>query len=115
MTWNRDPKIPIPDCVKGRLYKIDSRNLSFGVYDGKEGFIGIRTKFGRRYLATEFHWDQGPPFGTVHSIEDTAVDVPEEIEVVEHGPEYEKNEPLFEWLEAREKELGDGEEELRDT
>ena len=47
-------------CVKGRVYKLWCRNLSIGVYDGKEGFIGIRTKFGSRYLDTEYHWDQGP-------------------------------------------------------
>ena len=48
----------------GMAYKLHSRNLAIGVYDGNEGFIGIREKFGPRYLFTEYHWDQGPPFGT---------------------------------------------------
>lgn len=74
-------KIPISECIMGRVYKIGSRNLSYGVYDGNEGFIGIRKKFGRRYLFTEYHWDQGPPFGTVHSQADTGIDIPEDIEV----------------------------------
>jgi hypothetical protein len=70
------------DCVKGRVYKIGCRNLVFGVFDGHEGFIGIRTKFGSRYLATEYHYDQGAPYGTVYSVADTGVDVPEGVEIL---------------------------------
>lgn len=62
--------IPMTECVKGHLYAIRSRNLSFGVYDGDEGFVGIREKFGDLFLFTEFHYDQGPPFGTVTPIVD---------------------------------------------
>jgi hypothetical protein len=65
-------------CVKGGVYRIHSRNLSLGVYDGNQGFIGIRYKFGDRYLFTEYHWDQGPPYGTVHPIEKIG-DLPPEI------------------------------------
>lgn len=50
------------------MYRINSRNLSFGVYDGEEGFIGLRDKFGL-YLFTEYHHDQGAPYGTVKPIE----------------------------------------------
>ena len=58
--------IPIPECVNGGFYRIDSRNLSFGVYSEKtKGFVGIREKFGDEYLFTEYHYDTGPPFGTV--------------------------------------------------
>ncbi len=58
--------IPLANCKHGYTYKINSRNLSFGVYDkDTQGFVGIRTKFGERYLFTEFHWDTGAPFGTV--------------------------------------------------
>jgi hypothetical protein len=49
----------------GGIYRIKSRNLSVGVYDGKGGFIGIREKFGDTYLFTEYGWEQGPPYGTV--------------------------------------------------
>ncbi len=70
--------ISITQCKKRRVYKLISRNLSFGVFDGKR-FIGIRTKFGRKLLDTEDHWDTGPPFGTAHPEEDTGIVVPEEI------------------------------------
>jgi len=74
--------IPLIECKKGYLYRINSRNLSFGVYDGKGGFIGIREKFGGHYLFTEFHWDQGPPYGTVRPVQEIEK-IPENIEVKE--------------------------------
>lgn len=61
--------IPIEQCVKYGLYKIYSRNLTLGVYDGNGGFVGIREKFGDEYLFTEYHWDTGEPFGTVMPLE----------------------------------------------
>lgn len=52
--------IAMPDCVHGAIYKLHSRNLSYGAYDKEaQGFIGIRQKFGDRYLFTEYHWDTG--------------------------------------------------------
>jgi len=77
------PRPKIQDCIPRRLYRIDCRNLSYGVYNGMQGFIGIRMKFGHEYLFTEFHWDQGPPLGTVHTIIDTGIDLPEHIELKE--------------------------------
>jgi hypothetical protein len=56
--------IPKEECVIGQTYAIRSRNLIVGVWTG-EGFVGIREKFDRRYLFTEYHYDDGPPFGTV--------------------------------------------------
>ena len=61
--------IPLEQCQKGGLYRIRSRNLSFGVFDGNGGFVGIREKFGSEYLFTEYHWDTGAPFGTVKPVE----------------------------------------------
>ena len=58
--------ISLDECQKGGLYKINSRNLSFGVFDGNGGFVGIREKFSNLYLFTEYHWDTGAPYGTVH-------------------------------------------------
>lgn len=60
--------IPLSGCVTRGIYRLLSRNLAVGVYDGDGGFIGIRTKFGERYLFTEHHWDQGAPFGTVRPL-----------------------------------------------
>lgn len=63
--------IPLEECKHGFLYKIFSRNLGLGVFDeNTQGFIGIREKFRYEYLFTEYHWDTGPPFGTVHPDEE---------------------------------------------
>lgn len=74
-------KIPLEQCVKGRVYRLHCRNLSYGVYDGLGGFIGIRYKLGSRFLDTELHWDTDQHFGTVSSMEDMGINVPAEIEV----------------------------------
>ena len=71
--------INLSKCKKRRVYKLLSRNLSFGVFDGETRFIGIRTKCGSRFLDTEDHWDTGPPFGTARPEEDIGIYVPEEI------------------------------------
>jgi hypothetical protein len=61
--------IPLDQCKHGYGYKIRSRNLSYGVFNAKKnGFIGIRLKFGERYLFAEYHWDTGAPHGTVKPI-----------------------------------------------
>lgn len=58
--------IPIDQCVNRGVYRIHSRNLSVGVYcPESQGFVGIREKFGTRYLFTEYHYDTGASFGTV--------------------------------------------------
>jgi len=59
-------RIALVDCKDRMLYRIFSRNLGLGVFNqSNNGFIGIRNKFGRNYLFTEYHYDCGPPFGTV--------------------------------------------------
>jgi len=77
------------------LYKIFSRNLTLGVFCEKsKGFIGIREKFGYRYLDQEYHWDQGPPHGTAS---------PKELlEECPLGLDHNSKE-LFEWLDQHEK------------
>lgn len=81
----KDDFIKQVDCKKGRIYRIHSRNLTFGVFDGEKGFIGIREKFGDRYLFREYHSDSGPPFGTVKPLEDTRIDLPEGMPLSEFG------------------------------
>ena len=83
LKWDGKTVIQHADCKKGRVYEIQSRNLSYGVFDGKYGFIGIREKFGNRYLFTEYHYEQGAPFGTVTPFRDTGIDVPNEITVAD--------------------------------
>lgn len=58
-----DKYIPLDKCIKRGIYRIRSRNLSIGLFDGEKGFIGIRTKFGDRYLFTEYHHDSGLRLG----------------------------------------------------
>jgi hypothetical protein len=78
----KHPDLPDLDkLVIGRVYKLRCRNLEYGVFDGGDGFIGIRTKFGRRFLDTEHHWDIGM-HGTVANATDTSIDVPAGIPLV---------------------------------
>jgi hypothetical protein len=55
---------------RGAVYEVRSRNLIAGVYDGEQGFIGIREKFGDEYLFTEYLSREcggdKQPFDTVH-------------------------------------------------
>jgi len=102
----KEDYMPLDQCKKGYLYKIDSRNLSYGVYDGKQGFIGIREKFGSKYLFTEFHYDQGAPYGTVFP-EKELEQVPDRIEICEYLTDPEKdgrpmNKQLFDYLTTKE-------------
>lgn len=76
----RSDTLPIMDnLITGRVYKIRSRNLSVGVWNGRDGFIGIRSKFGDRYLFTEYHYDASETYGTVYDAEDLGIDVPKNI------------------------------------
>lgn len=70
--------IPRVECKKGFLYKLHARNLDIGVFDGK-GFIGIRQKFNDRFLFTEYHWDDGAPYGTakpLQELQEVSKDIP---------------------------------------
>lgn len=75
----RKDYIKLEDCVRGRVYQIHSRNLSFGVFNGDGGFIGIRFKFNSRFLDTEWHWDHGR--GTAKPLKDLNIDLPAEIKL----------------------------------
>lgn len=84
--------LSVSQCKKRRLYRFQARNFWFGVFQGT-GFIGIREKFGSQFLCTEYHWDEGPPFGTVLKVREAGEDLPEGIPLRE-----EDNEALFNWL-----------------
>jgi len=94
--YNSDNYIPLKNCHHGFLYKIHSRNLSYGVFNIKDsGFIGIRTKFGNVFLFTEYHWDTGAPDGTVKPLKEVCK-VPDNIIIDERlshvlGDLYAKN------------------------
>jgi hypothetical protein len=96
--------IPLEECKDGYLYKISSRNLTYGVYRAEvKGFIGIREKFFNEYLFTEFHYNTGAPFGTVFPIAEIE---PCPITPISEGwfedNGFCTNQQLFDWLKAKE-------------
>lgn len=75
--------IPLLECKPRTIYRLNSRNLSFGVFTPENNeFIGIREKFGQEYLFAENHYDTGAPYGTVKPKE-VIGEVPEDIEIGE--------------------------------
>lgn len=77
-----DGWLPLAACLRGHAYRLHSRNLAAGVFDGKTGFLGIREKMGRRYIFCEYHWDTGAPFGTAQPLADLGT-IPADIPIVE--------------------------------
>lgn len=60
-----DQVIPLDKCEQGWLYKLNSRNLRFGVFvEAGNGFVGTRRKFDDVYPFTEYHHEIGAPHGT---------------------------------------------------
>lgn len=103
-----DRVIPLTECVRGHCYALHSRNLLFGVFDGDRGFVGVRQKFGERYLDTEYHRGDGAsPLGTARPYLDLGPCPLEDLReswIVEgtHGRRHwHMNEVLFAWLEAQ--------------
>ena len=77
--------LPLAECKDRFLYRLNSRNLSLGVFNAKlQGFVGIRYKFDE-YLDTEYHWDTGAPHGTAYPLEELR-ELPDEIELKENTP-----------------------------
>ena len=101
-------RIPADKCEHGFLYRIHSRNLSLGVCRKEKnhvGFIGIRTKFGDRYLFEELHWGTSEHYGTVSPIECLEkCPVEHIVERYDDGKCFVQNKALFNYLEeARER------------
>lgn len=77
-------KIPLGRCKDRAVYEIRCRNLVVGVFvKARGGFIGIREKFGSRYLFMEYHYDTGAPFGTVWPLKKLSM-APKDIPLSEH-------------------------------
>lgn len=89
--------------VARHLYKLHSRNLAQGIYDGAGGFVGIREKFGSRFLETELHRDAGG--GTARAIEDLGPipDFLNDIQISEVQEREEDKVRLFDFLDAKKK------------
>lgn len=60
--------IPKENLRKGAQYYCRARNFIVGTWDG-ECFRYIRWKFNDFFEDKEYHWDDGPPYGTVQPIE----------------------------------------------
>lgn len=109
---DNEPRNKQFNLTEGHLYRIHSRNLPYGVYDGRSGFIGIREKFGGLFLFTEYDYDDGPPFGTVIVKEDLGP-IPPGIELVEgrlneDKKQWDSNKPLYDFLASAEAQYGGG-------
>lgn len=62
--------VPIEEMQEGFAYLIDARNACVGVWNAKlKGFTIARYKLGDTYLANEYHWDTGAPYGTTNPFE----------------------------------------------
>jgi len=59
--------IPKNRLIVNEIYECDARNFTYGIWNG-EAFDYLRTKFGTKFWDTEYHWDDGPPHGTVTPI-----------------------------------------------
>ena len=81
----RDSYLPMEEMERGGIYRIIARNFFVGVWDGESGFIGIREKFGDRYLFTEYHRDYSDRIGTARPVEKVG-QVPEGVQLVERLP-----------------------------
>lgn len=57
----------------GRIYAVRARNLTVAVYAGGGRFVGIRTKFGSRFLDVEY-LDEPAVRGTVNDAIDLGVE-----------------------------------------
>lgn len=66
---NKSNYIKIEDLKNGYLYEIDARNSQLGIWKSDlKGFIISRTKFNDTFLFMEYHYDTGPPYGTVKPV-----------------------------------------------
>lgn len=88
--------IRIEDLKPNFVYEIAARNACVGVWlPAANGFLIAREKWGERYAFVEYHWDQGPPFGTVkpwREIGEFPFDVQGERDAFDQGKGYDEKE-----------------------
>ena len=78
--------IDTDELVPRGVYEIYCRNLAVGVWNGKDGFVGIREKFGSRFLDKEHPWTEDRryrPYDTVRRVGPLLAMVPTSIESLE--------------------------------
>jgi hypothetical protein len=57
--------IKLEQLQRGRVYRLQSRNLECGAWNGKDGFVGIRTVD----FLTWIHWELSATSGTAQALE----------------------------------------------
>ena len=60
--------IPKDQLEVGAKYRCEARNFEIGTWNG-ETFDYMRYKFGHEFPDTEYHYDDGAPYGTVLPLE----------------------------------------------
>ena len=88
--------IPLENCKDRFLYRIDSRNLSLGVFNlSKNGFTGIREKMGNYFLFTEYHYKADTNYPTAYPREELE-SIPENmpLEIVLDKIDYKTRRPI---------------------
>jgi hypothetical protein len=79
--------VPKTELIDRRVYRLQSRNLLVGVWVAeRDGFIGVREKFGDEYLFTEYHLEGNGATGTANGIEDLRFNIPKDVELRERKP-----------------------------
>lgn len=96
--------IPISDCKDGFLYKLNSRNLDYGIYcEADQSFIGIREKFNYRFLEVDGHRELKSFGCSALPTECLEIHYPDELWV--HDESHNDNKQLFEFLIEKTKNL----------
>lgn len=85
-------------CQDRHLYRLRSRNLLMGVWDAPtQGFLGLRTKWGRVFVFKEYHYEN-EHYATAVPYEDLGEVLPADIHNVDCEVDFEHNLPLDAWL-----------------
>lgn len=95
-----EARVPVEDLVHGKVYRISARNFGIGVWNAeRKAFIGVRTKWGSRYLFPEYEWDSGGSLGTAWARNPLeGVELPDGVGIDD------RDEKLFEFLDPIERE-----------
>ncbi len=91
--------ISIDQCIEGHAYRIRARNGRIGIFKkemshGKNVFALSRHK-GNNYVDFEYHWDNGPPNGTVMPFNDLG-----------EAPQFKDDQEKLDYLNKLDKEIG---------
>jgi hypothetical protein len=86
--YERVLHLPVEVLKDRGVYRVVCRNFGLGVYNAKtHEFLGVRKKFGSRFVFGEYHWDTGMDgtgaYGTALPVRLLDVELPAGIPAVE--------------------------------